>query len=378
LEKLSMKKSLIALAALAAVSAASAQSTVTISGKFGTAYQLGLGTEATAKGKANIAVTDGDVNFAAVEDLGGGLKAGATMALRLRGRENVSAATTQAVTATTSAAAVVTTAQAYSLSAYSEVGRDATVFLSGAFGTITAGSVEFGNGISGRGWGGANLSLSTDVNNGGVLSANAYGNLLQYSSPAFNGFAVQLTRADSIGTVVGQKTLAASGRETSLGVNANIIGVTYAAGPLTAGFDNTAFSGTTTIGGADSDRTRTRISADYDFGIAKVGFGQEDNKGTATTGTYAGKQTTFGVSAPVTSALRVGMVYAKNTESAVIGVAAGANVIAKATGFAADYAFSKRTVLNISTAKISRDDLADGANYDKEGRQYRVRLMHSF
>jgi len=366
-----MKKSLIALAALAAVSAASAQSTVTISGKFGTAYQLGLGSEATIKGKANIAVTDGDIVFAAVEDLGGGLKAGANMALRLRGRENV-----KAVTVAAQGAAATVVAQTYAVTYSPEVGRDATVFLSGAFGTITAGSVEFGNGISGRGWGGTNLSLSTDVNNGGVLSANGYGNLVQYSSPAFNGFTVQLTRADSIGSVGnGSTTITAAGSETSLGLNATIMGVTYANGPLTANIDSTAFSGNTTVGGTDSDRKRTRISADYDLGIAKVGFGQEDNKGTATTGTYAGKQTTFGVSAPVTSALRVGMVYAKNTESAVIGAA---NAVAKATGFAADYSFSKRTVLNVSTAKISRDDLADGANYNKEGQQYRVRLMHSF
>jgi predicted porin len=370
-----MKKSLIALAALAAVTAASAQSSVTISGKFGTAFQQPLGTEASIKGKANIAVTDGDIGFAAVEDLGGGLKAGANMALRLRGRENVSAATTQVVTAATPP--VVATAQAYSLSAYSEVGRDATVFLSGPFGTITAGAVEFGNGITGRGFGGTNSTLPTDLNNGGVLAANAYGNMLQYSSPAMSGLSVQLTRADSIGSIVGQKTLAASGRETALGLNANIIGFTYANGPLTANIDSTAFSGNTTHGSANSDRKRTRMSADYDFGFAKIGVGQEDNKGTATTGTYAGKQTAFGISAPITPALRVGVAYAKNTESAVIGVTT-AGAAAKGTGISADYAFSKRTVLNVSYATIARDDLADNANHDKEGTQYRIRLMHSF
>jgi hypothetical protein len=320
-----------------------------------------------------VALTDGDVNFAAVEDLGGGMKAGASIALRTRGRENVSAATTQVVTAATPP--VVATAQAYSQSAYSEVGRDATVFMSGSFGTVTAGSIEAGNGITGNGWGGTNLSLATDVNNGGVLSANAYGNLLQYTSPNFNGFTVTLTRMDSIGTVgVKATTLGASGYETDLAVNANVIGLTYVAGPLTAAIDSTSFGGSTSLTGTASDRTRTRVSAAYDFGVAKVGFGQEDNKGTASTGSYAGKQTTFGISAPI-GAFRVGMIYAKNDESAVLGAA---NAVAKATGFAADYSFSKRTVLNLSTAKISRDDLADNANYNKEGQQYRVRLMHSF
>jgi len=368
-----MKKSLIALAALAAVSAASAQSSVTLSGKFGTSFQSPLGSEATIKGKANIAISDGDIGFAAVEDLGGGLKAGANMALRLRGRENTKAVT---VAAQTSAGTVVT--QTYAVSYYPEVGRDATVYLSGAFGTITAGSIELGNGITGRGFGGTNSSLPTDLNNGGVLSSNAYANVLSYSSPVMSGLSVQLTRADSIGSVGnGATTITATGSETSLGLNANVIGLTYANGPLTAGIDSTAFSGNTTHGGANSDRKRTRMSADYDFGFVKIGVGQEDNKGTATTGTYAGKQTAFGISAPITPALRVGMAYAKNSESAVIGVST-AGAVAKGSGISADYSFSKRTVVNVSYATIARDDLADNANYNKEGTQYRVRLMHSF
>jgi len=367
-----MKKSLIALAALAAVTAASAQSTVTLSGKFGTSFQSPLGSEATIKGKANIAISDGDIGFAAVEDLGGGLKAGASMALRSRGRENVKAVTVAAN------ATGGTTAQTYAVTYSPEVGRDATVFLSGGFGTITAGSIELGNGITGRGFGGTNSSLPTDLNNGGVLSANAYANILSYSSPVMSGLSVQLTRADSIGSVGnGSTTITATGSETSLGLNANVIGLTYANGPLTAGFDSTAFSGNTTHGGANSDRKRTRMSADYDFGFVKIGVGQEDNKGTATTGTYAGKQTAFGISAPITPALRVGLAYAKNSENAVIGVST-AGAVAKGTGLSADYSFSKRTVLNVSYATIARDDLADNANYNKEGTQYRVRLMHSF
>jgi predicted porin len=368
-----MKKSLIALAALAAVTAASAQSTVTLSGKFGTAFQSPLGSEATIKGKANIAISDGDIGFAGVEDLGGGLKAGASMALRLRGRENLKTVT---VAAQTAAATVV--AQTYAVTYTPEVGRDATVFLSGDFGTITAGSIELGNGITGRGFGGTNSTLPTDLNNGGVLSANAYANILSYSSPVMSGLSVQLTRADSIGSVGnGSTTITATGSETSLGLNANVIGLTYANGPLTAGIDSTAFSGNTTHGGTNSDRKRTRMSADYDFGFVKIGVGQEDNKGTATTGTYAGKQTAFGISAPITPALRVGLAYAKNSENAVIGVST-AGAVAKGTGISADYSFSKRTVLNVSYATIARDDLADNANYNKEGTQYRVRLMHSF
>ena len=363
-----MKKSLIALAALAAVTAASAQSSVTISGKFGTAYDQPLGSAATAKGKANIAVTDGNIDFNAVEDLGGGLKAGASMALRVRGRGNVVQTTVVAQTTT-----AVT--QTYAQSASTEVGRNATVFLSGSFGTLTAGSIEIGNGISGRAYAGTVLSTSTGLDDGGVLSGSAYANALAYTSPNIQGFAVTVGRYDSIGTVgIKSTAIAASGSEADLGLAANVVGLNYANGPLTAGVDSTTFTGSTTIG-STTDRKRTRMSADYDFGFVKIGFGQEDNKGTPTTGTYAGKQTAFGISAPITSALRVGIVSLKNTES---GVFAAAGASAKGTGVSADYSFSKRTTLNASYATIARDDLTDNANYNKEGTQYRIRLMHSF
>ena len=365
-----MKKSLIALAALAAVTAASAQSSVTISGKFGTAYDQPLGTAATAKGKANIAVTDGNIDFNAVEDLGGGLKAGASMALRVRGRGNVVQTT---VAAQTGSGTVVT--QTYAQSASTEVGRNATVFLSGSFGTLTAGSIEVANGISSRAYAGTVLSTSTGLDDGGVLSGAAYANALTYTSPTIQGIAVTVGRFDSIGTVgIKSTAIAASGSEADLGLAANVVGLNYANGPLTAGVDSTTFTGSTTIGGT-TDRKRTRMSADYDFGFVKIGFGQEDNKGTPTTGTYAGKQTAFGISAPITSALRVGIVSLKNTESAVF---ANSGASAKGTGVSADYSFSKRTTLNASYATIARDDLADNANYNKEGTQYRIRLMHSF
>lgn len=368
-----MKKSLIALAALAAVTTASAQSSVTISGKYGMGFQQPLGTEATVKGKANIAVTDGNIDFNAVEDLGGGLKAGASMALRVRGRENVKSVTVPAQTAGGTAVA-----QTYAVSYSPEVGRNATVFLSGGFGTLTAGSIELGNGISGRGFGGTTLSTATSLDDGGVLSASAYGNILQYTSPSISGFTAVVLRADSIGSVGnGATTITATGSETSLGLNANVVQLNYANGPLTASVDSTAFSGNTTVGGTNSDRKRTRMSADYDFGFVKIGFGQEDNKGTASTGTYAGKQTAFGISVPVTAALRVGAVYVRNNESAVLAVST-AGAVAKGTGFAANYDFSKRTAVNISYATIARDDLADNSYYNKEGTQYRVRLMHSF
>ena len=153
-----MKKTLVAIAALALVGAASAQSTVNLTGKFRFAYQAFNNGTGAANAKSNgFAVTDGDVVFAAVEDLGGGLKAGATMAVRVRGR---------ATTSTASATAVVApaTTLAGSASGAPVDGRDATVFLMGGFGSLVGGAVEAANGIIG--YGGAGATQSGQLFNG--------------------------------------------------------------------------------------------------------------------------------------------------------------------------------------------------------------------
>lgn len=350
-------KKIFAILALAASTAAFAQSSVTVTGKFGAAYQKAMGST------GNIAVTDGDVNFAAVEDLGGGLKAGATIGLRTRGREYVEGGNSSSNTAANGFGA-------------QEIGRDATVFVESSFGRVTAGSIAHANGIAGNGWGGTTVALPKDLNNGGVLSGETYANTLAYTSPNFSGFTLSAARLDSIGKVgVGNTSNLSTNNDR--GVSANVIGASYAKGPLTASVDYTTFANATDSS-SKSDQTRTRMSAAYDFGFVKVGFGQEDNKATSggtsglKVGGYDGKQTTFGASVPVTSKLRAGVVYAKNTEATAVGADNGKS---KGTGFGADYALSKRTVFNVSYAKITREDTSD---VTKEGNQYRARLVHSF
>jgi predicted porin len=72
---------LAALAVVAASGAAFAQSSVSLTGKLRFAY----GTAKAVDGAktTGVGVTDGDWNIAAVEDLGGGLKAGAAVTLLL-------------------------------------------------------------------------------------------------------------------------------------------------------------------------------------------------------------------------------------------------------------------------------------------------------
>ena len=115
-----MKKTLVAFAALALVGAASAQSNASVSGKFGFAYGAYNYTNTsgviTLVKRNGFEVTDGNVTFAASEDLGGGMKAGVSMDVRVRGRGVAASGTVD--------------------------GRDAYVYLSGGFGELKAGAVD--------------------------------------------------------------------------------------------------------------------------------------------------------------------------------------------------------------------------------------------
>jgi hypothetical protein len=270
---------------------------VTLSGKLAVGFQKAQG------GVGGMSVTDGDLKVTAVEDLGGGLKATANAEMTNRGRQSAIA------------------------------GRDATIGLSGGFGSVTVGNIEIGNGIVGRAFAGAPVSLATGYD-GAILDGAANGDIVAFTSPSMNGLTVGVTRADSIGSAVGES----AGKGT---LQANVLAVNYAAGALSAGVDTTKFYGTSTA-------SRTRASASYDLGIASVGFGYSKKQGTD-------RQTAMGVKVPM-GAVTLGAIYAKN----------GA---AKGYGVGMDYALSKRTALNVSYG----DETSDA-----NGTQYRVRLLHSF
>lgn len=338
-----MKKSLIALAVLAASGTAFAQSSVTLSGKFGVAYQKGLSGAAT--NKANLGVTDGDVTFAAVEDMGGGNSAGASMTIRVRGRGNVDAGPAECTALPCPAANP------------GVGGRDATVFVAGALGRLTLGSIELGNGIKGRGWGGANVSLPTDLDNGGILSAAANADYAAWALPTFvPGLTTTLLRVDGIGEPGNTATTRLAGTALVLG---------YKVGAVDVGLDYTKFSHNTATA-AGADRKRVRTSASYDLGVVKLGVGMEDNKGTAGGTDYNGRQTTAGFSVPM-GAVSAGMVYAKNDEKSTLS-----GDTAKGWGLGVDYKLSARSVVNFSYADITRTTAT------RAGTEFRVRLMHSF
>jgi predicted porin len=321
LEKLSMKKTLIALAVLAVSSAAMAQSSVTLTGKFGYAYTAN---KTSANVKSNgFGTTDGDWNIAATEDLGGGLKAGANMALKLRGRGATGVAD----------------------------GRDSTVFISGGFGTLTAGAIEAGNGIIGRASAGAPV-----IGQDGGVTLDAAGNvdIVTYTTPALiPGLTATFMMIDSIGAPGADGLQVAAATQ-----DATVVALNFANGPLSAGIDATSFG----QNGAASTTTdaRTRMSVSYDLGVVKVGAGLQTKK------TYANvkdSQTMLGVSMPA-GAWTLGATYAvRNNDVATSD--------AKGWELGANYAFSKRTALQVATRNLK----VNGGNAETATR---ARLMHSF
>jgi len=330
-----MKKTLVAIAALAVVGAASAQSTVNLTGKFAFAYAStnnGLGA-ATSKA-SGFGVTDGDVVFTAVEDLGGGLKAGATMAVRVRGRGVTASGTVD--------------------------GRDATVWLGGGFGTLVGGAVEAGNGIIGFGGAGAPV---IGLDNGGTANATTTAALdggtnvdwLAYTTPSMGGFTATVQLIDSIGGPT------AGGLQSSATLqDATLIGVGYSNGPINFKGDYTSFGANAAA--APTADTRLRLSGNYNLGVATVGIGYQSKENSAN---LKDKQWILGVAAPF-GPVTVGANYVRHTNSTNL----------KVTGWdlGVGYALSKRTGVQVGYQTIDSNAAAVVDN----ATQFRIRLLHSF
>jgi hypothetical protein len=330
LEYLQMKKSLIALAALAFVGAASAQ-TVSLSGKLGFAYKTTEDAGANPVKADGLAVTDGDFVLSASEDLGGGLKIAASMGVQSRGRDTAIAA------------------------------RDASLTVSGGFGAVTIGAIEIGNGIIGLGGADApTIGMDGAVANlnRAVLSDVMNMDVLMYTSPAMSGFTVSAALLDATAGLGMQNTAATQ--------DATLVGVNYAAGAFAAAADYTSFGLNAVAVGADS---RTRLSASYDLGVAKLGAGYENIKTTAATNNGE-TQYLIGVSAPVGKALTVGANYAKNTKDGAVDV----------SGYelGANYALSKRTGVQAAYQNLSESSANGVTALTGSATTFRVRLMHSF
>jgi hypothetical protein len=139
------------------------------------------------------------------------------------------------------------------------------MFLSGNFGTVTVGAIEAGNGILGLVTAGGPTFIGLD--NGTQLAGASNVDILKYTSPSMNGFSFAVATLDAVG---------ANGAENG-GAN-TLYAATYANGPVSVDVDYTDYG---SAAAASADK-RTRVSANYDLGMAKVGVGlQKAGNGTA-------------------------------------------------------------------------------------------------
>ena len=302
-----MKKTLIALAAVAVTSTAMAQ--VTLSGKYG----FGFASDETNAGVSTtgMGVTDGHFTLTATEDLGGGMKLTAKAEMLNRGRGTTIS------------------------------GRDASMTLSGGFGTLLMGSIETGNPVDA-------YSGGHGRDYGGTITADGTADILQYTLPTMvTGLSVALTKTDPT-------TAGAVGEDNTTGVSAS-----YTAGALMVGVAVTNSKATSTM------KSRTTMGVSYDLGMAKVSFGTQTYKYLSTaTVTTDMKETVFGINAPISSALSVGITSRKMSQ-------VGSNNISS-TDLGATYSLSKRTSVNLSSESVKTVGTAANATLQ------RIKLTHTF
>jgi len=297
-----MKKSLIALAALAAVSAASAQSTATISGTYGAGYQSFYNTTASSTSGSTatstnkgFTQTDASVAVGVSEDLGGGLRAAASVQFAqnpLRGN---------GVTK-----------------------EDSSLSLSGAFGTVAYANTRSSNTAIGSQVFASWMPVTSFYSSGNVDSRVDVDNF-SYTTP-------ELIKGLKVGYTFTETT---EGVPTSAG-KVNTFSATYSDGPLAAAV---AYKSYNASAAGSNMSNRSEMFVTYDAGIAKVGAGF----GSKLTSTGSAL-TAYGVSVPM-GAITLG----------VNGASRGSLNFYEA---GVVYALSKRTSANIMIGNFEGGDNA--------------------
>ena len=145
-------RKLLVIAASAVLLSTSAYADMTVGGAI--RYDLTKADGATTTS----GISKSEITFGATEDLGNGMSVAAKVGVNGLGRGETVA------------------------------GTDATIAVSGGFGSVTVGQVEAGNGIIGRGLGGAPV-IGAD---GSVLAGSANIDSLKYSTPALGGFTASI------------------------------------------------------------------------------------------------------------------------------------------------------------------------------------------
>jgi hypothetical protein len=289
LEKIEMKKTLVAVAALVATGAFAQ---VTISGLVDVAVTVN-GTDSTLGAGPN---GGSEFTLGVTEDMGNGLKAhgGITLITNIVG---------------TGIPATGATGDEQAVNMYNSF-----VGLSGDFGSLKLGSqwspvflVSTIGDATGR-WNSSGLANPNELQNGQSLT---------YTSPSMAGVSLSFQRQ------LGVAATAPSGWIQTGGGTAQSYSLTYSAGAFNIAYGNST----------DADNGDTTIfAANYDFGAAKITYANltTDYTGTAATGNQIGISAPFG-------ALTVGAQFSSNGDSET------------ASSYFANYAVSKRTMAYLSS-----------------------------
>lgn len=325
-----MKKTLIALAVLAASGASFAQ--VTITGNYTAGYRASTAPAGDSSGLGNDTSL---VTFEAKEDLGGGMAAGAKMAIDGLTRGGVGAG-------------------------------DSGMYLSGGFGKISLDNGRGSDYLSGGTAGVGGVGLDDKV-----FSRLDASDSISYSSPSFGGLTFGLSHDEGaisratettspIGLGVGATgTPAGDTYQRGTGVT-----VGYAAGPLAVNGNYKIWDQAGTV--ANNSKNRISIRGSYDFGVAKVGAGFRNQQ--FVTGT---RQDTFlAVGVPLGS-LTLGADWGSRVQSD--RATATDNGTRTGYGLKAEYALSKRTSVIASYARWDATVGAASANTETN-----LLLSHSF
>ena len=363
------------MAAVAVAGVASAQ--VTLTGKLSYGYSTNhsnkeaSGTNATATGQlatpgtqaakdvAGFGVHDGHFTMSGSEDLGGGLSAAASMEILSRGRGTEIS------------------------------GRNASLTVSGGFGSVMMGAIEAGNGIMPLGQAGA-PGVGLD---GKVLSAAANVDIVKYTLPTLmEGLTLAASVTDAPGNTAGRSAGYSQGYSAAFAIGALSASIDY------TDYKNTKSTAAVTGSGsyatapqtlvtyvatdvlpsgftvhtpaakaANGSDKRNRMSFNYDLGVAKVGYGRQNVTYLASAAGAAvadNVQTTMGVSVPM-GAITLGLATAKSQTDGVAKKTTG-------TDFGIKYELSKRTAVDFGRATWSTTG-------DSEKNKYqRIRLTHTF
>lgn len=354
-----MKKTLVALAVLAATGTAFAQSSVTVSGKYRIAYESNENLDSTKT--QGVGVTDGDIVFGSVEDLGAGMKASVSMALRLRGRSS-------------------------SLDNVPDSNpgvrpRDASVSLSGGFGTVTMGSIDIGflhsAGLTSLPTHGLDASISATTVGRAVILLGGNADILRYTSPSMSGFNVSVAVLDTVGGG-GAESLNAS-------ADATVLGARYSAGPVLAVADYTTWDANALPASRAPDN-RFRIAGNYNLGVAVLGLGYSDLKyanGGKRTETVASVTVPMGQISFGLNLARAERDQAPNPFSTTATPLANMNGTNEGTEAIVKYDLSKRTFLAAAyqATKVANAVAAaagTGGSPKTESNAFRIQIGHSF